>query len=35
MAKYPVDKDGPNPRLERWQGFWRVLLASNEFNYVN
>jgi len=35
MAKYPVEKEGPDARLERWQGFWRVLLASNEFNYLN
>ena len=35
IAGYPVAKDGPGGRLERWQGFWRVLLTSNEFNYVN
>jgi uncharacterized small protein (DUF1192 family) len=35
VAGYPAAKDGPEARLERWQGFWRVLLTSNEFNYVN
>jgi hypothetical protein len=35
MAGYPVAKGGSAARLERWQGFWRVFLTSNEFNYVN
>jgi hypothetical protein len=35
MAGYPVGKDEAEARLERWQGFWRVLLTSNEFSYVN
>ena len=35
MARYPVSQQGAEARLERWQGLWRVLLASSEFSYLN
>ena len=35
MAGYPVDEVGTEARVIRWQGLWRVLLSSSEFNYVN
>ena len=35
MVRYPVSQQGAEARLERWQGLWRVLLASSEFSYLN
>ena len=35
IAAYPVGGDAPEGRLERWQSFCRILLTSNEYNYVN
>lgn len=35
IAEYPVRENATDSRLDRWQSFCRLLLASNEFNYVN
>jgi hypothetical protein len=35
VAGYPVSAGVTDARLERWQSLWRVLLTSNEFNYLN
>ena len=35
IAAYPVRENATDSRLERWQSFCRLLLASNEYNYVN
>lgn len=35
IAAYPVRENTADGRLERWQSFCRLLLGSNEYNYVN
>ena len=35
IAEYPVRENAADKRLERWQSLCRLLLGSNEFNYVN
>ncbi|MXY68198.1 MAG: DUF1553 domain-containing protein [Acidobacteriia bacterium] len=35
IAEYPVRDNAADKRLERWQSLCRLLLGSNEFNYVN
>ena len=35
IAAYPGAGETAEGRLKRWQSFCRLLLASNEFNYVN
>lgn len=35
IAEYPLRESATDGRLERWQGFCRLLLGSNEYNYVN
>ncbi len=35
MAEYPVRANATDGRLERWQSLCRLLLGSNEYNYVN
>ena len=35
LAHYPVPNDTSDVRHERWRSFCRLLLGSNEYNYVN
>ena len=35
IAGYPARGNATDSRLERWQSFCRLLLGSNEYNYVN
>ena len=35
IAAYPIRASVTDGRLERWQSFCRLLLGSNEYNYVN
>ncbi|MDE0124435.1 MAG: PSD1 and planctomycete cytochrome C domain-containing protein [Bryobacterales bacterium] len=35
MAEFPVRGDEADDRFQRWQSFCRLLLGSNEFNYIN
>ena len=35
ISEYPSHEDAPDGRLDSWQSFCRLLLASNEYNYVN
>ena len=35
IAEYPVRENLTDSRLESWQSFCRLLLGSNEYNYVN